>query len=91
MTELPSMHRAIAEESLRVAQSAISIIEKAGKRLEDTGTIRDFRELSGWPLEDLQALWRREGARYVEIPLSTFGDKELLIEHIIAVREKNLT
>lgn len=90
MNELPSMHRQIAEDSLRVAQSAISIIEESSNRLVDTESIQDFRELSGWPLEDVQALWRRQGAKFVEVPLSTYGDKELLIEHIIAVREKNL-
>ena len=91
MNELPSMHRQIAEDSLRVAQSAISIIEESSNRLVDTESIQDFRELSGWPLEDVQALWRRQGAKFVEVPLSTYGDKDLLIEHIIAVREKNLT
>jgi hypothetical protein len=90
MNELPSMHRQIAEDSLRVAQSAISIIEESSSRLVDTESIQDFRELSGWPLEDIQALWRRQGAKFVEVPLSTYGDKDLLIEHIIAVREKNL-
>ena len=90
MNELPSMHRQIAEDSLRVAQSAISIIEESSKRLVDTESIQDFRELSGWPLEDVQALWRRQGAKFFEVPLSTYGDKDLLIEHIIAVREKNL-
>jgi hypothetical protein len=41
-------------------------------------------------LEDVQALWRRQGAKYVELPLELFNDKAALIENLLALRELNL-
>jgi hypothetical protein len=40
--------------------------------------------------EDIQALWRRQGAKYVEIPLEMFNDKSALIENLLALKELNL-
>ena len=93
MSELPSMHRQIATEGLKIAKTAVAMLEEAeanGEKLTETGTIQDYRNLSGWSLEDVQALWRRQGAKYVELPLELFNDKAALIENLLALRELNL-
>ena len=93
MSDLPSTHRQIATEGLKIAKTAVAMLEEAGtdnEKLTQTGTIQNFRELSSWSLEDIQALWRRQGAKYVEIPLEMFNDKSALIENLLALKELNL-